>query len=195
MLDVLGGSETTSSSLSWLFLFTISDPIVQRKIHKELDAVSESEGLPSWKDAQKLPYLQATLCEVQRASGMFGVVVTDAVRDTAFASYRIPKGTTVGLNLSKLHHDEREWPEPEKFKPERFLDSDNKFVGWNKPHGFLPFGFGRRECPGQSFAKIMLFELPEGAKVPTPDLTTPSLIFRPKEFQVVAKPRSSEFLT
>ena len=132
--------------------------------------------------------------------------VTDAVRDTTFASYRIPKGTTVGLNLSKLHHDEREWSEPEKFKPERFLDSDNKFVGWNKLHGFLPFGFGRRECPGQSFAKIMMFsfasvllqrykfELPEGAKVPTPDLTTPGLIVRPKEFQVVAKPRSSELL-
>ena len=183
MLDVLfDGSETTLSSLSWLFLFMLLYPNVQTKIHQDLDAVvSESEGFASWKDAQKLPYLQATLCEVQRTSGVIGVVMTDAVRYTGIAGYPIPKGTAVVLNFAKLHHDEREWPEPDKFKPERFLDSDNNFVGWNKLHGFLPFSYGLRECPGQSFARIMMFtfasvllqrfkfEIPEGAKLPTLD--------------------------
>ena len=58
----------------------------------------------------------------------------------------VPKGIFVALNLAKLHHDEREWAKPEKFKPERFLDSDGKFLGWSKLHGFLPFSIGRREC-------------------------------------------------
>ena len=208
MLDVLfAGSETTSASLSWFFLFMVLYPNVQTKIHQELDAaVSENEGLLSWKDVQKFPYLHAALCETQRASGVIQAVVTTAIRDTGFAGYRIPKGTALVLNLSRLHHDEREWPEPEKFKPERFLDSDNKFIGWNKLHAFLPFSYGRRECLGQTSAIIMMFtftsvllqrfkfEIPEGAKLPAHDKSDPSLVARPMEFQVVATPRKSEFL-
>ena len=132
---------------------------------------------------------------------MMTLVGTNAIRDTTIAGYHIPKGTFVGLNLPKLHEDKREWPEPEKFKPERFLDEDGKFVGWNKLRGFMPFGIGRRECPGQSLAKVMMFsfasillhrykiELPEGAEMPSDKVSTPQIITQPNDFQVVAKPR------
>jgi cytochrome P450 len=126
---------------------------------------------------------------------------TNAIRDTTIAGYHIPKGTFVCLNLPKVHEDNREWPEPEKFKPERFLEEDGKFVGWNKLRGFMPFGIGRRECPGQTLAKIMMFsfasillhrykiELPEGAEIPTTKVSTPQLVTKPNDFLVVAKPR------
>ncbi|CAB4028729.1 steroid 17-alpha-hydroxylase 17,20 lyase-like [Paramuricea clavata] len=154
MVDVVAvGSETSSTWLTWFFLYNVLYPNVQSKIHDELDAVVGRDRLPNRADAESLPYLQATLCEVERASGMMTLVGTNAIRDTTIAGYPIPKGTFVGLNLAKVHEDKREWQEPEKFKPERFLDEDGKFVGWNKLRGFMPFAIGRRECPGQSLAK------------------------------------------
>ena len=201
MLGALIGSGTSSIWLTWFFLYMVLFPNVQRKIHDELDEVVGRDRLPNKKDAENLPYLQATLCEVGRISSTAALAGTNAIRDTTIAGYPIPKGTFVVLNLSQVHKDEREWPEPEKFKPERFLDHDGKFVGWNKLHGFILFGVGRRECPGQSLGKIMLFsfasiilhrykiELPEGAEKPTTKVSSQHFISKPNNFVVVAKPR------
>ena len=203
MCDVTSaGTDTTSTSLAWLFLYMALYPDVQEKVHKELDDVVGSDRFPNWKDARDTPYLQATLCEVQRASGMMVIVGTNATKDMTISGYHVPKGAFVAVHLAKLHQDEREWPEPEKFQPERFLDSDGKFVGWSKLNGFLPFSIGRRECAGQSLAKIMLFtfasillhcykiELPEGEKIPTTEATEAALVKRPKDFKIVAKKRN-----
>ena len=195
------GSDTTSTSLTWFLLYMTLYPDIQDRVEKEINSVVNKNHLPNWKDAQNMPYLQATLCEVQRASGMIVIVGTSAIRDIEIAGYDIAKGTFVIVNVSKLHHDEREWAEPERFKPERFLDPDGKFIGWSKVKGFLPFSIGRRECPGQSLAKIMLytfasillycykFELPEGEEIPTTEVSEPAIIKRPKDFKVVARKR------
>ncbi|XP_028390670.1 cytochrome P450 2D4-like [Dendronephthya gigantea] len=203
MADVIfAGSDTASSSLAWFLLYMVLYPETQAKIHEELDVVVGKNRTPCWNDAQNMPFLQATLCEVQRASGMIGVVGTNAIRDMQIAGYHIPKGTFVALNLAKLHHDEREWPEPEKFNPGRFLDSDGKFVGWSKLNGFLPFSVGRRDCPGQSLAKIMMFafssmllhrykiELPAEAETPTTKITEAAITRRPKDYKIIAKQRN-----
>ena len=149
------------------------------KIHDELDRVAGKDRLPSWKDVENMPYLQATFSEVLRKSGPVPVTGATAIRNGTLAGYHIPKGTTVIINIKEIHHDPTEWPEPDKFKPERFLDSEGKFVGWTAKHAFMPFGLGRRECLGQLFAKIVMFtftstllqrykiELPEGAEKPT----------------------------
>lgn len=204
MADVtFAGADTTSTSLAWLFLYMVLHPDKQEKVHKELDLVVGKDRLPSWKDAINMPYLQATLCEAQRASGMMVVFGTSAIQDMRIDGYNISKGTFVALNLDRLHHDEREWPEPDKFKPERFLNSEGKFVGWNKVHGFIPFSIGRRECAGQPLAKIMLFtfasvllhcykfELPEGEEIPSTEVSEPALIKRPKDYNIVAKKRKA----
>jgi cytochrome P450 len=200
-LNPLIGSGASSVWLTCFFLQMILYPKVQRKIHEELDEVVGRDRLPNRKDQENLPYLQATLCEVRRASPISAITGTNTIRDITIAGYPIPRGTFVVLNLSKVHQDEREWSEPEKFKPERFLDHGGKFVGWNRLHGFLPFGIGRRECPGQTSGRITLFyfssmnlhryriELPEGAEMPTTKVSTPQLIVQPDDFLVVAKPR------
>ena len=202
MADVsLGGSGTTSTSLTWFLLYMVLYPGIQEKVHKEIISVLNKDHLPRWKDAQNMAYLQATLCEVQRASGLAVLTGSTAIRDMKIAGYHVPKGTSVVVSLAKLHQDERQWTDPEKFKPERFLDPDGKFVGWSKLKGFLPFSIGRRECPGQSLAKIMMFtfasnllycykfELPGGEKISTTEVSEPAIVKRPKNFKIVAKKR------
>jgi cytochrome P450 len=201
MLDVVvAGIDTVSTTICWFILYNVLHQDIQAKLHKELDDVVENHRLPCWQDAQNMPYLQATLCEVQRMSGPFSLTATNAIRDTTIGGYHIPKNTNVVINIGEIHYDPKEWPEPNEFKPERFLDSDGKFVGWTTKHAFMPFGLGRRECLGQLFAKIVMFtfastllhlykiELPEGAEKPT---TSPVGIqlHHPKDFTVVAKKR------
>ena len=197
----IAGSDTTSATLSWFLLYMVLYPLVQEKIQQELDFSVENEHTLCWQNAEQTPYLQASLCETLRKSGMITLVGTNAVRDTSVGGYRIPKGTYVGINWNMLHQDEREWPQPEQFIPERFLDSDGKFVGWNKLHGFLPFSVGRRECPGSSLGKIMIFtfasellyrykfELPKGVEVPSTAPAHPAITMCPEDFEVVAEKR------
>ncbi|CAB3984902.1 steroid 17-alpha-hydroxylase 17,20 lyase-like [Paramuricea clavata] len=201
MLDVVvAGVDTASTTICWFILYNALHQDIQAKLHKELDDVVENDRLPCWQDVQNMPYLQATLCEVLRRSELLPITGTTAIRDTTIGGYHIPKNTNVLINVDEIHHDPKEWPEPNEFKPERFLDSDGKFVGWTTKHAFMPFGLGRRECLGQVFGKIMLFtfastllhlykiELPEGAEKPC---TSPiGLNFHhPKDFKVVAKKR------
>jgi cytochrome P450 len=87
------------------------------------------------------------------------------------------------------------------FKPERFLDSEGEFVGWTKPHGFMPFSIGRRECTGQSLARIMMITfastllhrheivLPDGAEKPTTEILAAAVTLRPQDFEVLVKKR------
>ncbi len=202
MMDVVfGASETTVASLTWFILYVVLHEDVQRKIHEEIDRVIGNDRLPNYGDALHMPYLQSTLCEIQRVSGLSPFSASNAIRDTTIGGYDIPKGTLVIINMKHAHHDEREWPEPNEFKPERFLDSDGKFVGWNKLHGFMPFGLGRRDCPGSSLAKITLFifastllqrykiELPKGSDRPSTDAPMILAAVCPEDFKVIAKQR------
>ena len=200
MADVtFAGSETTSISLTWFLAWMVLHPDAQEKIQKEINLVVNTDRLPNWNDAPNMSYLQATLCEVQRASGLSGAGGTNAIGDIKISGYHIPKETFVALNFGKLHHDESEWPEPEKFKPERFIGADGKFLGWSNLNGFLPFGIGRRDYVGQSLAKIMMFtfastllycykfELPEGEERPTTQVSELGTVMRPNDFKIVAK--------
>ena len=202
MVDIVfAGSDTTSSVLAWYVLYIVLHEDVQKKIHAELDEIVGKERLPSWQDAKKLPYLQASICEVLRLSRILPVYGTNAIRDTVIGGYHIPKDTYVALHINNIHFDEQEWPQPHSFKPERFLKEDGSFVGWSAKHGFIPFGLGRRECPGQPLARIMLclfasvllqrftVEVPEGEKKPKIQPSDPKLVLPPKDFTIVAKRR------
>jgi predicted protein tyrosine phosphatase len=216
-------AATTSSALAWFFLYMVLHRNVQEKIQKELDIIVGKDRMPVLDDAKNMSYLQAALCEVLRIASVVSFIGTNAIRDTTIAGYHIAKGTLVCPNLKRMHHDEREWPEPDVFKPERFLDSEEKFVGWTKLYGFMPFGnlvprafeltsqrpwgrgwpfgAGRRECTGQSLARIMMITfastllqrheivLPDGAEKPTTEILAAAITLRPQDFKVVVKKR------
>ena len=198
MLDVIfAGSDTTSSSLAWFLFCMVSFPEIQKKIHDELDKKIDKDELPRLQDVHDMPFLQATICEVMRWCNPVPMTAGDTLRDITLGGYHIPKGTAIFLNLARIHYDENEWPQPEDFKPKRFLDDEGNFVGWSKINAFLPFGLGRRECAGIRFAKIMLFmfsatllhqlrfELPEGVEKPSKESSI-GIVSSPKDFKVVA---------
>ena len=202
MADIaLGGSDTTSTSLTWFILYMVLREDIQCKVQEEIDKVVGDGRQPNFKDISNMPYLQSTLCEVERISGVVPFTGSNAIRDTAIRGYDIPKGTFVIQNIKYAHLDLKEWREPDQFEPERFLDSDGSFVGWTKLHGFVPFGIGRRECAGSSLAKIMMLvfastlmhryklEIPEGSGKPSAEAAFVSAVVRPKDFKIIAKQR------
>lgn len=85
--------------------------------------------------------------------------VHTALRDTTLCGYRIPKNVRIITNFWTLHHDEKIFPDPFSFKPERFLDDEGKVVPPGHPcrKVLFPFGAGRRVCLGETLAKNRLF--------------------------------------
>jgi steroid 17alpha-monooxygenase/17alpha-hydroxyprogesterone aldolase len=173
----------------------------QEKIQKEIDKATANGSSLNWHDAENYPYLLATVCEVMRHSVFIPFLPPHkAIRDTTIAGYRIPKDTAVLVNLWRIHADPNEWEESESFKPERFLDENDKFIGWEARPDLMPFGAGFRMCIGTAMAKQEIFtvavkllqrftlEVPKG--VPTPCLEGESNAMRaPSHYTLTAKRR------
>ena len=133
----------------------LHNPEVMDKIQQELDTVVGRSQLPSLDDIPYLPYTEATICEVLRRSSIVPLGTPHAtLKDTNFAGFDIPKGTTVIplLYACNMHPDL--WTDPDKFEPERFLNEQGRV---EKPQYFIPFGVGRRICLGDVMARSEIF--------------------------------------
>lgn len=109
MMDVIFASVDTSASfLTWFILLMVLNMHVQQKIQAEIYSVIERDQLPSWQDVEKLPHLQATVCEVMRYSWFEQIFSHHSFRDTTIGGYSIPKNTTVLWNLHHIHQDLKE---------------------------------------------------------------------------------------
>ncbi|XP_045612488.1 cytochrome P450 2L1 [Procambarus clarkii] len=152
----LAGSETTTTSMTWLFCYLANYPEVQNKLQAEIDQVLPQGTLATLDDKLRMPYTEAVIHEVLRKSSLIAFGVQHlATRDTTLGTYTIPKGTVLSTAQEYIHHDPRYWDRPEQFLPERWLDQDGKFVA--KKEGFLPFGVGKRSCLGEGLARMELF--------------------------------------
>ncbi len=97
----MAGSETTTTTMKWAFLYMAKNPAVQRKVQQELDEVF-GDGPYEFclADRAKLPYTEATLHEIQRHGSIVPLGVPhEALKDVDLGGYRIPKGTAVHINL------------------------------------------------------------------------------------------------
>ena len=193
------GSETTTTALHWLVAVMMIYPEIQERIHKELKE-QFGDGIVSLEKKCNCHYLEATLTEVLRCITVAPIFPHRTTCDTTLAGYHIPKETNVLLNIWAINHDEREWENPEEFNPDRFLDSEGHFTGTSKM-SYVPFGLGRRICPGESLAKTELFllaatmlrkfkfECPPGSSLPNLRDGLYGLTYTPKLFTVIAKQR------
>ncbi|KFZ60310.1 Cytochrome P450 2D17, partial [Antrostomus carolinensis] len=149
------GSETTSITLLWAFLYMLLHPEIQSKVQAEIDKVIGRERPPTMADQVSMPYTNAVIHEVQRYGDIVPVGLPHMTyRDTELQGFFIPKGTTIITNLSSVLKDETVWEKPNEFYPKHFLDANGQFV---KPEAFLPFSAGRRACLGEQLARMELF--------------------------------------
>lgn len=142
------GMETIVWTMEWVIAELVNHPEIQQKIRDKLDAVV-GPGIPMTEsDIVKLPYLQAVMKESLRLHITLPFVPRLNVPQTKLGGYDIPAGTKVLVNIWWLANNPELWDNPQDFIPERFLQEGEKIEFHGNDFRFLPFGAGRRNCPG-----------------------------------------------
>ncbi|KAL0352039.1 UNVERIFIED_CONTAM: cytochrome [Sesamum calycinum] len=156
LLDLfVAGADTTSVTVEWVMTELLRNPQVMSKLRTEVRTVVGANKQVEESDISKLPYLQAVIKESMRyhPPGPFLMRRKDG-EDLEIKNYIIPKNAVILINIWATSRDPRIWPNPDSFEPERFLNRDVDFKG----HDFelIPFGAGRRICPGLPLAYRMV---------------------------------------
>ncbi|XP_009794425.1 geraniol 8-hydroxylase-like [Nicotiana tabacum] len=155
-LDLFGaGTDTTTSTLEWAMAEMLRQPEIMRKAQVELGEVIGKGKIVEEADVSQLPYLQCIIKETLRMHPPFPLLVPRKVeQDVELCDYIIPKGSQVLVNAWAIGRDSTFWKDPLVFRPERFWNLDLDMRG--KDFELIPFGAGRRICPGLPLALRMV---------------------------------------
>ncbi|CAL1408430.1 unnamed protein product [Linum trigynum] len=177
----IAGSETSSTTVEWVISELIRNPTVMKKAQEEVRRVFGEKGRVDEAGLNELSYLKLVIKETLRLHTPAPLLVPRESREECeVGGYQIPVKATVLVNAWAIARDPNTWDEPEEFRPERFLDGMVDYKGTN--FEYLPFGAGRRMCPGIVFGIAntelplanMLFyfdwKLPSGLKVERLDM-------------------------
>lgn len=140
---LVAGHETTASALTWALYWVHADPAVFNQLMEELTSI-DGEDLAA---IMQLPYLNGVVKETLRIEPIVPIVARCLQEDVRLGGYDYPKGTVLSPCIYLTHHREDLYPEPKKFKPERFIGK--KYTSTE----YLPFGGGVRRCIGAAFAE------------------------------------------
>jgi cytochrome P450 len=144
------GHETTSTALTWTFYLLSQYPEVEAKLHDELARVLGGRT-PTFADLPNLPYTEMIVKESMRLYPPAWGTTREVIEPVTISDYPIGKRGTVFVNIYGVQRDERFFPQPELFNPERFSAENEKHI--NK-YAYLPFGAGPRICIGNAFAMM-----------------------------------------
>ncbi|XP_052168296.1 dimethylnonatriene synthase-like isoform X2 [Oryza glaberrima] len=146
---VTGGADTSAVTVEWAMSEVLKNPAILAKATKELDNVVGSGRLVTESDIPHLPYVDAIMKETMRMHPVAPLLIPRMSReDATVAGYDVPAGTRVLINTWTISRDPSLWDSPEEFRPERFVGSGIDVKG--RDFELLPFGTGRRMCPGYS---------------------------------------------
>lgn len=137
------GHETTATTLAWALGWLLTEPEVLARVTDEVRALGAS---PDPAQLAELPYLGATLDEALRITPVLPIAVRGLTEEVEVLGRRIPAGMKVAPCIYLVHHRPDLYPEPGRFRPERFLERSYA------AHEYLPFGGGGRRCLGMAFA-------------------------------------------
>lgn len=155
LIMLLAGTKTLVTSIEWGVCNLFNHPDVVKKAREELDTQIGHERLIDESDFSKLHYLQSIILENLRLYPVVPLLAPHmSSADCEVGGYDVPAGTILLVNAWAIHRDPQIWEDPESFKPERFEN-------WkSEAYKHLPFGLGRRACPGEVLAhKIMALTL------------------------------------
>jgi cytochrome P450 len=180
----LAGHETTAITLSWTFFLLARHPQVQERLGREVLAAPGARPFRA-ADLPRLPYAEAVIKEALRLYPPAYVIGREALQDCVVGDYAIPAGATIYVSPWVLHRDGRWFDEPERFRPERWLDGSAAHL---PKYVYIPFGGGPRICIGERFAMMEAilvlatirrrFQLEMAGPDPAP---FPSITLRPDE--------------
>ncbi|KAH6815802.1 hypothetical protein C2S53_005645 [Perilla frutescens var. hirtella] len=176
ILDMLaGGTDTTSVTLEWAMTELLRHPGVLTNLQTEIRGVLKGRKNITDDDLEKMQYLKAVIKETLRLHPPVPLLGRVAREDVRVMGYEIKAKTLVLTNVWGIGRDPTSWDEPDNFNPDRFLNNSSvDFKGLD--FKFIPFGYGRRGCPGIALAiasiELLLanlvhmfeWELPEGMK-------------------------------
>ncbi|MED6187398.1 hypothetical protein PIB30_076069 [Stylosanthes scabra] len=176
------GMDTTGATLEWAMSEMVKNPRVMKKLQAELRQALKGKKEIHESDIEELSYLKLVVKEVLRLHCPTPLLIPrECTEETNIHGYDIPVKSRVMVNVWAIARDPQYWDDAESFIPERFEDSSLDFKGNN--FEYLPFGAGRRICPGMNFgvagltlplAMLMYhfnWELPHGMKTEDLDMT------------------------
>ncbi|XP_040996840.1 cytochrome P450 81C13-like [Juglans microcarpa x Juglans regia] len=150
MMMFVAGTDTTSTTMEWAMSLLLNHPEELQKVKAEIDDQIGHERLLNESDLSKLPYLRCVINETLRLYPPAPLLIPHfSTEDCTVGGFRIPQETMLLVNTWALHRDPNLWEDPTKFKPERFETIMN---GERDAFKFIPFGTGRRQCPGSGMA-------------------------------------------
>ncbi|MBA0740055.1 hypothetical protein Gogos_013278 [Gossypium gossypioides] len=150
----MAGVDTTAAAIRWAMAELINHPNIFKILREELDSVVGNNRLIKESDVPKLPYLQAVVKEILRLHPPGPLLRRVSNKDSKINGFDLKKGTRVFINVYMIMRDPNCYKEPEKFMPERFLGYSTEMKG--QDFHYLPFGSGRRACPGASHAMFVM---------------------------------------
>ncbi|KAI5122653.1 hypothetical protein M0805_007915 [Coniferiporia weirii] len=165
------GVETTEATVSAFFLMMTRCPEIVKRAQEEIDRVIGSDRLPTIQDRPDLPYLECIMKEVFRFNPAVPIGIPhQSMKTDTYRGWTMPSGSMILPNIWCMMRDERYYPEPEVFNPDRHLakiqddssesgdEIEGKSVSIREDDpSSIVFGFGRRLCPGRHFAEVTVW--------------------------------------
>ncbi|XP_070053536.1 cytochrome P450 71A3-like isoform X1 [Nicotiana tomentosiformis] len=205
LLDTFAaGTDTTYTTLEWIMTELLTHPSAMEKLQNEVRQLAQGKSEITEDDLGNMQYLKAVIKETLRLHPPVPLLIPrESLEDVKLLGYHIPAKTQVIVNAWAIGRDPLSWENPEKYRPERFfLSSDIDVKGLN--FELIPFGAGRRGCPGIAFGIIVNelalarlvhkfnFALPQGIKGGDLDMTegTGITVRRKSPLLAVATPYS-----
>ncbi|KAK3875312.1 hypothetical protein Pcinc_019808 [Petrolisthes cinctipes] len=152
------GHDTTAAAINWSLYLLGCHPEIQARVHEELDMIFSSPDQPvTMAELREMKLTENCIKEALRLFPSVPFLARELQEEAVIDNYRIPEGTTVMVVTYRLHRDPDQFPDPERFDPDRFLPEN---VSKRHPYAYVPFSAGPRNCIGQKFAlmeeKILL---------------------------------------
>lgn len=149
---IVAGTDTSVVTIEWAMSLLLNHPDVLQNAKLELDSKVGPHRLVEEHDLPNLNYLRNIISETFRMfpAGPLGVP-RESSADCKVGGYDIPGGTILLVNAWAIHRDPKVWDEPTRFKPERFEGR-----GEAEMEKLMPFGMGRRACPGEGLGRRMV---------------------------------------
>jgi cytochrome P450 len=200
---LLAGEDTTANTIAWIMHLMAEHPAVQARMQAEVDGVlGEALTPPDHELTEALPYVQAVAHETMRVLPVAPLQAMEATADTVIGDIKVPKGTELYLLAGYMASRSEHFAEPDRFQPERWLDTPHHAREGHNTHAFVPFGAGPRFCPGRHLAMLEIkmvlamlcrnFDVTRWPGTPPPKEVF-SFTMMPSDLFVRLRPRSQHF--